>query len=333
MKKIHAKSPCCGVPVVKCGERRRQCVFCKRTWRVRQKKRGRDRLRGNVALLLRFLDHVIGSSKARAEEKETSVRTLQRTMARARDLFCRITPWPTLPRDEQLILLADATPKRIRGRWYTVFCMLIRRPDESVAWIAPPVIVPGLETRKNWDYALATLPEAQLSSVRAMICDGHRGLLDFAKRHNWLIQRCQFHLIAFIQGRRSRWGKSLHQEEGKRIYATVRRVLDAPVDADITKLRIDVDNLALSTTSRELRKALMGFATNTEYYRTHLYHPELHLPRTNNASEACIGTIESLLKRIRGVSNTDSLSKWIEALVKHKKKIVCNGFSSTKLLS
>lgn len=254
-------------------------------------------------------------------------------MVRSRDLFCRMNPWPTLPNRGPLILLADATPKRIRWRWYTVFCMLIRRPDESVAWIAPPVILPGLETRENWKSALATLPEAQISQVRAMVCDGHRGLLDFAKNRSWLIQRCRFHLIAFIQGRRSRWGKSLHREEGERTYAAVLQVLDAPAHADITKLRIVVDNLALSTTSRELRKALSGFATNAEYYRTHLYHPELHLPRTNNASEACIGTIESLLKRLRGVSNIESLSKWIEALVKHKKKIVCNGFSPTKLLS
>lgn len=261
------------------------------------------------------------------------MRTLQRTMTRARDLFCRTTPWPTLPAEGPLILLADATPKRIRWRWYTVFCMLIRRPDESVAWIAPPIVLSGLETRENWKKALATLQDEQISNIRAMVCDGHRGLLDFAKRRNWLIQRCQFHLVAFIQGRRSRWGKSLHREEGKRTYAVVRQVLDAPVDADITTLRIAVDNLALSTTSRELRKALSGFATNAEYYRMHLYHPELHLPRTNNASEACIGSLESLLKRIRGVSNQQSLSKWIEALVKHKKKIVCNGFSPTKLLS
>jgi len=224
---------------------------------------------------------------------------MQRTITRFRDLFCRTNQWPTLPAEGPLILLADATPKRIRWRWYTVFCVLIRRPHESAAWIAPPVILPGLETRANWKQALATLPEAQISQVRAMVCDGHRGLLDFAKRRNWLIQRRRFHLIAFIQGRRSRWGKGLHREEGKRIYAAVIRVLDAPIDADITALRIAVDNLALSTTSRELRKALSGFATNAEYYRTHLYHPELHLPRTNNASEACIGSIESLLKRLR----------------------------------
>src|SRR3990167_1503103 len=72
MKKLHAKSPCCRARVVKFGARRRQCAFCKKTWRLRKKKRGRSRLRGNSPLLLRFPNHVIGSSKARAENTEKS---------------------------------------------------------------------------------------------------------------------------------------------------------------------------------------------------------------------------------------------------------------------
>lgn len=245
-------------------------------------------------------------------------------------MFCRTMPWPVLPHEAPLILLADATLKLIKKRWYTIYVMLVRSPDESVAWIVPPVILPGKETGGGWAAALGTLPADRLAAVKVLVCDGHRGLVDFAKRRRWLIQRCHFHLIASIQGRRSRWDRSRHQEEGRRIYVLVKRILDAPADTDIKTLRIGVDNLALSTDSRELRKALTGFATNAEDFRTYLYHPNLHLPRTNNTSEACIGTIESLLKRLRGISNLCALSKWIEALVKHKKKIACNGALSTK---
>lgn len=330
MKKVHAKSPCCGTVAVRFGGRRRQCSSCKQTWRVRQKRRGRHRLRGRVSLLLRFLDHVIGSSKARAEDTQKNARTLQRSVARSRDLFCRITPWPTLPRDAPLILLADATLKLIKKRWHTIYLMLIRRPSESVAWIAPPVILPDKETAMGWTAALGTLPADRLSAVRALVCDGRRGLVDFAKRKGWLIQRCHFHLIASIQGRRSRWNNGRHQEEGKRIYALVKRVLEAPATANITALRIAIDNFALSTSSRELRKALTGFATNAEDFRTYRYHPALNLPRTNNTSEACIGLMESLLKRLRGISNVSALYQWMEALIKHRKKIACNGSVSTK---
>lgn len=312
------------------GERRRQCRLCKKTWRIRRKQRGRDRLRGRLPLIVHFLDHVIGSSEARGVTKRMSARTLQRAVARGRDLFCRVTPWPSLPHQAPLILLADATLKLIGKRWHTLYVMLIRRPDERVAWIAPPVILPGKETDAGWTVALDTLPADRLATVKVLVCDGHRGLVDFAKRRRWLIQRCHFHLIASIQGRRSRWGRSRHQEEGKRIYALVKRILDAPADTDLKALRIEVDNRALSTSSRELRKALTGFATNAEDFRTYRYHPELQLPRTNNTCEACIGTIESLLKRLRGISNLRALSMWIEALVKHKQKIACNGASSTK---
>lgn len=330
MKKIHAKSPCCRAGVVRFGQRRRQCCWCKKTWRVRQKRRGRDRLRGRVSLALHFLDHVIGASEARGRKKQTSARTVQRAVARSRDLFCRITPWPTIPDQAPLILLADATLKLIGKCWHTVYVMLIRRPNETVAWIAPPVILSGKETGSGWTTALNTLSADRLAAVQVLVCDGHRGLVDFAKRKGWLMQRCHFHLIASIQGHRSRWGRSRHQEEGKRIYALVKCILGSPADTDITVLRTEVRNLAHATTSRELRAALTGFATNAEDFRTYLYHPELHLPRTNNTSEACIGVIESLLKRLRGISNVRTLFKWIEALVKHKKKIACNGAPSTK---
>ncbi len=308
------------------GGRRRQCTLCGTTWRVWNRRRGRKRIRGQISLIIRFLDHVIGSSEARARNKEKGVRTVQREIVRSRDLLRRITPWPTLPSGTTLILLADATVKQIGGQWYTVYCMLIRRSLDNEAWIVPPVVLPGKETNPGWKSALTTLPPAQLSFVRALVCDGHKGLIDCAKRHRWLIQRCHFHILARIQGRRSRWSCSRHREEGNRVYVAVKRVLDAPAETDITPLLLDVDRLAFWTSSRQLRVALLGFINQVEDFRTYQHHPQLHLPRTNNTCESLIGSIESLLHRLRGISNPTALAAWIEAVVKHKKKITCNGF-------
>ena len=308
------------------GGRRRQCVQCGATWRLWSKRRGRKRIRGQKSLLIRFLDHVIGSSEARARNKEKSVRTAQREIVRSRDLFCRTTQWPALPSGHSLILLADATVKKIGGVWYTIYCMLIRRSEDHEAWIAPPIVLPGKETNPGWKIALDTLPQEQLSFVVALICDGHKGLIDYAKHHHWLIQRCHFHLLAHIQGRRSRWSCSRHREEGNRIYIAVKHALEAPAETDISKLLLEVDNLAFSTTSRQLRVALIGFINHAEDFRTYRFHPDLHLPLTNNTSESLIGSIESLLHRLRGISNPNALTAWIEAVVKHKKKIICNGF-------
>src|SRR4029453_9131404 len=40
MHSCHAKSPCCQAKIYHFGSRRRQCSQCKRTWRIRKKRRG-----------------------------------------------------------------------------------------------------------------------------------------------------------------------------------------------------------------------------------------------------------------------------------------------------
>jgi len=55
MAPLHAKSLCCGAQVRRFGRRRRQCTLCKRTWRIRQKKRGRTCTRHTQVLLKRIL--------------------------------------------------------------------------------------------------------------------------------------------------------------------------------------------------------------------------------------------------------------------------------------
>lgn len=326
MKIKHAKSPCCGVNFIRYGGRRRQCLECKCTWRIRKKKVGRKTSRGDHLLLFRFLRHVIGSSLARADHGHKKARTLQRKLVRSRDLFCRTHSWPELPKQTPLILVADAMIKCINKRWYSVYCMFLRTARGKRAVIAPPVIRPGKESAPEWWIALDTIPKDILLNIKAIVCDGHLGMLTYAKRKHWLIQRCQFHLIASIQGRRSRWGKSRHRKEGDDVYKLVKQVLDADVDADIDSLLTQIDNLALSTTSPELRKVLRGFVNHAEDYRIYHYHPALRLPRTNNTGESFIGCIESLLHRMRGTSTTEAMMKWVEALVKFKKTILCNGF-------
>ena len=41
MHSWHAKSPCCRAKIHHFGSRRHQCSYCKRTWRIRNKRRGR----------------------------------------------------------------------------------------------------------------------------------------------------------------------------------------------------------------------------------------------------------------------------------------------------
>lgn len=330
MKKIHAKSPCCKASVIHYGVRRFQCSECKSTWRIRRKKRGRKRTRGSIGLLSRFFGHVIGSSRARALHVLECPRTFQRAVERSRDLLCRTRAWPPLPTEAPLILIADAMVKCIGTRWYTVYVMLVRRIGENNAWIAPPVLIPGKEYLPQWMQALNSLSPAVLSNIAALVCDGHGGLLNYARDRHWLIQRCHFHLLSAIQGRRSRWGRSRHRAEGEMVYQLVKEVLETPNEKAIPLLLCRIDDVALSTSSPQLRRVLRGFTTHVADFRTYLRHPHLHLPRTSNSAESLIGCMEELLHRMRGVSNPRSLEKWIEAVVKYRQKIVCNGAHQPK---
>lgn len=326
MKKLHAKSSCCNTRIINYGCRRRQCTNCRKTWRIREKRRGRKCTRGQIKLIRDFFNHAIGSSLARSQLKNKGARSLQRQLVRSRNLLCRVSKWPTLPNDYPLILVADAMVKCFRGKWYTTYFMLIRSPSDQYAVILPPIMLPGLEGQYEWQYTINTLPKVILANIKVLVCDGHRGLVNYAINRHWLIQRCHFHILSAIQGRRSRWARSRHRQEGKLVHSLTKEVLKSPVNRNFIKTLLKLENIALTTDSPELKRVLLGFIHYSKDYRTYLYYPELNLPRTSNSAESLIGCVESLLFRMRGVSDLKSLEKWIEAFIKHKRKIRCNGF-------
>ncbi len=275
--------------------------------------------------MIRFLRHALGSAYGRTQSSAISARTMTRDILRSRDLFCRTTLWPLPPKAPNLIVIADAVIKQVERKQYTAYCMLVRSPTETEATILPPIILAGGETQLSWRIAFNTLPPSLLSCIKALVCDGHRGSVNYAKQHNWLIQRCHFHLLAAIQGRRSRFAYSRHRREAKHIFDLVYRVLEEREEIPIRAFLLKIEACALSTTSRELRKVLLGFVNNYEDYRTYLYHPELELPTTTNTAESCIGSLEELCHRLRGFPTLYSFEKWFEALAKFKKRIKCNG--------
>lgn len=325
MKTLHEKSSCCRARVCRFGGRRRQCALCLRTWSAWKRKRGRKHKRSNVELVKKYLDHAVPSMHAKARHRKVISRTLERQLERSRDLFLRVTSWPILPKREPLILIADADVKYIKRKWYTAYCMLVRTIESNEAVIAPPVVLDGTETAKGWGEALDTLPYATRSSITAIVCDGHSGLVNYARWSNWLIQRCHFHLIARIQSRRSRWKQSRHKEEGEKIYKLVNRILTNRSEKTFTSTISEIEEIGWLTKSPDLSRALLGFVNNYRDFRTYIYHPELNLPTTSNTAESFISCIEGLCHRARGFSSKNSFEKWIFALVKHKKKIKCNG--------
>ena len=325
MTKLHAKSPCCRGNIYRFGNRRRQCAICKKTWRIRQKKTGRKKNRGKSDLVIRYLQNEMPSLCALARVKDKSERYLQARLNRSLEYFLKHTSWPSLPEEPPLVVIADAMVIYIEKSWHTVYFILLKEIASNQATIFPPYIQKGTETCLGWQNALDRIPETAVC-IKAIICDGHRGLINYAKWSEWLIQRCHFHLIARLQSRRSKWQQSRHKEEGQRIYDLVRHVLETNDEKTIPAFISQIEEISWTNHSPEIRKTLSGFVNHYKDYRTYLYYPELNLPRTSNSAESLIGSVQNLCHRARGFCTISSFTKWISAFVKNKKKIQCNGF-------
>lgn len=323
MQKIHEKSSCCGAAVRRFGGKRRQCVKCRKTWSIHPRRRGRKLKRGSCIRVIRYLTNARISSYARAALSHTAADRFEADLRRSRDLFLRTSAWRTLPNEPPLIAVADAFVKCIRGRWYTLYLILIRRSVETHAVIAPLLLLPGTETHAGWQDAFGRLPPPVKTAIRVLVCDGHKGLIDRAKAHRWLIQRCHFHLLAAVQGRRSRWGRSRHRKEGERAHRLAKAVLETPDESALTEHLRTVEDLALSTSSPQLRTILLGLRSAFEDYRTYLVHPQLHLPTTTNAAESFFSSVENLCHRTRGFCSVHSFMRWVTALAKNKQVIAC----------
>lgn len=260
-----------------------------------------------------------------ARRTDVSRRTAELRLRRSRDFLLSHTTWPTIPPRGRLICIGDGFVFLLQGQWYTCHLMLLRGVSSDEAVILPPVILGGAETQISWRKAFETIPIRVRSRIRALVCDGHRGLVNTAKRERWIIQRCHFHLLASIGGRRSRSRWSRHLVEGQRIYKLAKAVLDTTDESRIPELLRKIDDEALNTSSPKLRRCLRGFISCWEDYRSYQYHPELHLPTTNNTAESLAGCLTELLHKARGYSNITALKKWFAAYIKYKKTIKSRG--------
>jgi len=333
MKTLHAKSPCCQGNVIRFGKRRRQCIQCRKTWRIRQKKRGRKTKRAPKELFVKYIRREIPTSYVLARiRKGKSEDQRQRTLRRSLEKFVQRTPWPPLPYEEPLIVVADAMMIMIDKKLYTFYFILVRRILDNKATIAAPYVSEGAESCEGWWKAFACLPRATLASIYALVCDSHFGLQYVARRKSWIIQQCNFHLIARIQGRRSRWTKSRHQEQGKHLYQLVTEAITNPNEEAILDTVRELWELSRTTSSKNLRTYLSGFTKKYWEYRSYLQYPELHLPRTTNSIESLIGSIRKLCGRAHGFRTIESLTVWVHALLKNKKVATCNSSLPTKLM-
>jgi hypothetical protein len=222
-----------------------------------------------------------------------------------------------------LIAVADALVKRFGYSWHTWYFILVRPVDSDQAIVLTPYHCRGRESVAGWVATFGTAPQIILARILALVCDGHPGLVRETKMRSWLLQRCHFHLLASIQGRRSKWIWGRHRAEGQRLFDLVKTILCHPHEQALGPAIKALEKLGQQTASPVLQAIISGFITNYRDYRTYLTHPDLRLPTTNNTAETLISQIEGLCQRAHGFPNAAVCNEWITVLIKTRDSIKC----------
>ncbi len=314
------------------GARRRQCGVCRRTWRIRQKKRGRKPKRASPDLAVTYLDGFTGTVRTMASRKKIGRSSAQRMLARSLEKYVELHghEWGTrVPRGD-LILVADAIWYRIGGMKYTIYVLLLRPRRGTEAIILPPRVLPGHEDIAGWLEALSPVPKPMKARIGAMVCDGGTGLVNLAYRNNWLLQRCQFHLLSAVQNYITTGPRSRQLPFARKV---MHLVLRAVTESNGTKVRMalhELERICARSRSTGVRRVLRGLSLHLDEYRTYLSHPTWHLPATSNTAESCIQCIRDLMYHCRGFRTKQKLELWLKAFATHQKTIRCLP-KSTKL--
>jgi hypothetical protein len=324
---LHAKSRCCGSLVVRFGKRRRQCKTCKKTWRVRQKKRGRKCLRSSAALVLRTLQE----RRRLAAHRGFSTQVWSYRFRQQLRHF--LTRPPTVPPPGPYVLLVDGMRLRFHHQPWTVYLLAFKPVGTSLAYFVDPFLLPGKESRARWEQVWSQVPAALRESVQGMVCDDLPGMVLWGQRKNWAVQLCQFHLLHHLYDYAAgKYGPPHIRQARKRVYGLVRRVLTEFDPSQITPWINELQTLSKSPHhSRWLRWLVSRFLKRLPLYRAWRTHPALHLPATTSAIESKIRCLRDVVRQARNLRTPQALQTWLTAALRIHPTIKCCPKPSTKL--
>ena len=331
----HTKSPCCKSFIRRFGKRRRQCATCKKTWSIRQKKRGRPRVRVSSAkeilrqiFLERFtLGHLI---RRRPHLSLFGFRHRFRQLLRQFVTSSSSQERRIIP-SGPLILLADGLWFNFKNKNWVLYLSALRSIYGTKAIFLDPMLFAEREGAYTWEKVFASIPEEARTRICALVADNLQGMKLIAKRHGWLLQLCHFHLILKLQlrrgGKRKRKQKALRGGKTReKIYKLIYRAIELPEGPSLTRTINQLKQLVQSDCgTQRIQAVIRDFLYSLSFYRTYLSHPELHLPTTTNAVESMGRVVRELLLRNRCASSPQSLQLWTTALIRMRSEINCNG--------
>ena len=325
MNPLQEKSPCCQNKIRRFGKRRRQCSGCGKTWRVWLKERGRKHLRySSFKPLVEYLTNGIGSLEKEAVKRRMNAPAFRNRIRKLLQSYIKETPWPGIPHGS-LIAVVDAIAQVVRGEIWSVYVILLRSIDSVSAVITAPYLLKGSESGIGWHTAFDRLPEDVKKRIIAIVCDGKRQLVLFARRKGWILQRCHFHLRYRIANYARTGILNRNKGVAEKIQTFIDTILFDPDENSVQQTLRRLEIFMPRVRSFGLRFVLRGFLKNYLDFRSYLMFPRLHLPTTTNSAESLNGKFRDLQRRARGFRTIKAFYLWIVALCKHKKTITCNG--------
>lgn len=328
MTTLHAKSPCCRGRVNRFGKRRKQCSICKRTWRIRRKRRGRKQKRISPRLAIRMLMErqtlVHQKRHGNISQSGWSRRFTKALLAAVHTT--RVRRMPVGP----YALISDGLYFKFKRMDWVMYVTAVKPVRSHLAYFLDPVLLQGKESYERWRMAMATIPKETKKSIQAFVSDGFRGSKLIAREHNWIHQRCHFHLLMALIRRRDRRSYRIKSAGIRERLLVVVRVLLTTTNVVTKRKHILRTQRLLShpLCPPWIRKQTIEFLHTLDDFRAYLIYPELNLPATTN-------TIESSGKIIRKATSTartpPSVLLRATTFLRLRKSITCNGKLSTKL--
>ena len=316
MNILHGKSPCCQARIYKFGGKRKQCSLCKKTWSIRQKKRGRKSKRVKPSLL----DKVLGKGQkvAHIADRKGSVGqpALSYQLKKAMTVKSRTNEYPI----GWLILIADALWFELDGQRWTLYLLAVRSTTGGLAYFLDPILLPGRESGVGWREAIGSIPADIDNRIVALVSDGFRGLCYLAKKKAWINQRCHFHLLAQFKVQLGLWKKMPDHPIRKEIYAMVCKLLKTK-EHEIEYSENLYELLTSNNCPHRYREVGMEFLRRLSEFRSYLEYPELHLPHTTG----CLESFNKIIRdRCKYARTPKSLRLRAISLTRVRTTITCN---------
>lgn len=319
MNIVHVKSPCCQARVIRFGGKRRQCSQCKKTFRIRPKRRGRHHVRHTERYVRSVFDcdfavkHLTHGTLSLAAVQKRFQRALSVVVSKPR--LMRICGKP-------LTLIIDGRWHDFAGERWTMYFLAVKPADRDEAILFDPELYQGKESAAVWSDIIKTvIPASVKNRVVAIVSDGIAGGKGLAGHFGWKQQRCHFHLLKEIEKRR---GKRKHLPGWtvrEQIYQDVRELLHTRTSKRKTFLLRRLRHLSRrKECPRKISMIANDLLKNLSAFQLYLIHPKWNLPNTTGVMESLGNIVRAGVKKVR---TPKSLLRWATAVIRSHPKFIC----------